>query len=301
MASPAFVADVRETRYFKVPNEFAENQAAFIPAERALALILFREASVLKNGKRITDLNGTATISDQYWHDCTGLEPRMLENAVRGLKQKGLEVAGRGVKAVYRWNWTRWDEAMKSKPNPAAYDPNRKERDAKRESQKVHPDCATGCAKLRECQSNEGSTNEKTPFLVTNIAQPVAQTVQEATEKAWALTLGALHSFFPMIAIMFLSRLLQVVRAIWPDVTDMELAEAVGMAFKPGQHSPGLFLFSVPEALLLMRRKKKELATQPPGENSPRVLPGMEKTVESYNRSLAILKAMKKGGHDDHG
>lgn len=260
MASPAFVADVRETRYFKVPNEFAENQHAFIPAERALALILFREASVLKNGKRITDLNGTATISDQYWHDCTGLEPRMLENAVRGLKQKGLEVAGRGTKAVYRWNWTRWDEAMRAKPNPAAYDPNRKERDAKRAAQNVHPDCATGCAKLRECQAKESCTNPATPFLVPNIAQPVAQTPQQVTEQRWVKTLAAMRDGFASAGYELLLKLLAVIWSIagLENVSDYILAEAVKTAYVESRgrwHSPILLVTHVPNVLKGWRAK----------------------------------------------
>jgi hypothetical protein len=257
MASPAFVVDAqetRDTRYFRVPNEFAENQHAFIPAERALALIIFREASVVKNGKRQTDINGTAKISDQYWHDCTGLEPRMLENAVRGLKAKGLEVTGRGTKAVYRWNWTRWTEAMRSRPNPAAYDPNRKERDAKRAAQNIHPDCATGCAKLRECKPAESGTNTATPFLVTNIAQPVAQTPEQAAEKRWAKTLAAMRADFASVGLDLLMKLLAVVWAIagCEDVSDYILAESVKAAYVESRgrwHSAILLLTHVPNVL----------------------------------------------------
>jgi hypothetical protein len=287
MASPAFVVDAQETRdnrYFRVPNEFAENQHAFIPAERALALIIFREASIVKNGKRQTDINGTAKISDQYWHDCTGLEPRMLENAVRGLKAKGLEVTGRGTKAVYRWNWTRWTEAMRSRPNPAAYDPNRKERDARRAAQNVHPDCATGCAKIRECKASESSMNTGTPFLVTNIAQPVAQTVNEA----WALTIAAVAVFFPLAAIKFILRLLQVVRGVFPKVTDHELATAIRRAYIPSQYSEVLFLRTVPNMIATMHRERKKASGSPaPGQNP-----------EDLETAKKILRAVESGDEE---
>ncbi len=259
MPSPAFASDLRETRYFKVPNEFAENQSAFIPAERALALLIFREATVEKNGKKITDLNGTARISDQYWHDCTGLEPRMLENAVRGLKQKGLEVAGRGSKAVYRWNWPRWTEAMRSVPNPTAYDPKRKERDAKRAAQNVHPDCATGCAKLRECQQ---STNQSTPFLVTNIAQPVAQTPQEVTEQRWLKTLAAMRDGFASAGVELLLKLLTVIWVIAGNVSDYVLSEAVKTAYVESRgrwNSPILLITHVPNVLKGWKAKGQPL------------------------------------------
>lgn len=258
MATPAFGPQLRTTHFFKVPNEFAENQAAFIPAERALALIIWRESSIEKNGKRITDLNGSTVISDARWTEWTGLQPRMKELAVKGLAAKGLEVSGKGDKAQFSWNWERWTQAMREKPRQSVYDPNREARDKAREArvgQKIHEEChATGCAKLRECS---GDKTASTPFLVTKIAQPVAQiagTVEQVTEKAWASTLAALYSFFPLIGLLFLERLLTVVRAIFPDVSDGELARAVRMAYTSGQKTEGLFLYRVPSALRLLRR-----------------------------------------------
>ena len=209
MAAPSEAPVVQRTeKYFRVPNEFAQHQHAFIPAERALALIIWRTA---ENAKGFTDLNGTAQISDAQWTEWTGLKPRMKELAARGLREKGLEVNGEGQKAKYSWNWNRWNNAFRDMPEPSAYDPKRKERDAAASAKRVHPDCATGCAKLREAQVKNGGSNQISPVLVMPVAQPVARVDPAPPMKAvhfpkpgslaekeatWSLTLAAMRSLF---------------------------------------------------------------------------------------------------------
>ena len=261
MASPAFrQSEPRTEKYFKVPNEFAENQHAFIPAERALALIIWRDA---RNTKGFTDMNGTAQVSDQQWTDWTGLKPRMKELAIRGLKDKGLEVNGEGSKAKFSWNWNRWSNAFIDRPEPSNYDPKRKERDAKAAASRVHPDCATGCARLREMAAKDGGSNQATPLLVMPVAQPVAQVVSKPAsqkpgslaekEVKWALTLAAMRTQFASVGVDLLVRLLAVlVSFVKLNLSDYVLAEAVKEAYADSRgrwNSPILLLKTVPEVL----------------------------------------------------
>ena len=262
MAAPSEAPTIQRTeKYFRVPNEFAEHQHAFIPAERALALIVWRDA---RNAKGFTDLNGTALISDAQWTEWTGLKPRMKELAVRGLREKGLEVNGEGQKAKYSWNWNRWNNAFRDKPEPSAYDPKRKERDAAAAAKKVHPDCATGCAKLREMAAQNGGSNQPSPLLVMPVAQPVARApIPEAPkpkpgslaekEITWRLTLAAMRTQFASAGVDLLVRLLAVlVSFVKLGLSDYVLAEAVKEAYADSRgrwHSPILLLQTVPEVL----------------------------------------------------
>lgn len=298
MASPAFVPPpLRKVTegYFKVPNSFVENQHLLkTPAARALALIVFRAES---------EPNGIRTISNRRWESWTGFKDRQKEYAIKELREFGLDIQGRGDTAKFSWDWSRWNQAIKT-PNPDHKSPNyrAKERTAK-PGAKVHEDCHEhGCARLRECQA-ENSTNPQSPFLVTSIAQHSAQTVMEATEKAWAMTMAALCSFFPLVGALFLARLLQVVRGVFPSITDEELAAAIYRAHFAEQFSPKAFLVTVPNTIIKIRREKKaalekQLASD--GSDLPILLPGMERAQKSYDNTLAILKEMRKGKDDDH-
>jgi hypothetical protein len=253
MASPAMI--VKPTAGFiQVPSSFVENQAAFIPAERALALILFRRMTD-DNGK--TNLNGTATLSDRTWQKWTGLQPRMKELATKGLIEKGLQLDGRGDTAKFSWDWVKFKQALIT-PQQSNYDPKRKERDLAAAAKKVHPDCATGCAKLRELQAKNGGSNQPTPLLVMPVAQPVAQGPKPGSlaekEITWGLTLAAMRSQFASTGVDLLMRLLAVLWAIatLKNVSDYVLSEAVKEAYADSRgrwNSPILLLKTVPDVL----------------------------------------------------
>jgi hypothetical protein len=263
MAAPSETPNVQRTeKYFRVPNEFAEHQAMFKPSERALALILFRDA---RDSRGFTNLNGTARISNERWVEATGLQERSLELAVKGLEAYGLEV-NRPKKTTtpsYSWNWNKWDGAFRN-PEPTNADPKRKERDAKAAATKVHPDCATGCAKLREMAAKTGGSNQGSPLLVMPVAQPVARPpIPEAPkpkpgslaekEVTWALTLAAMRTQFASAGADLLVRLLAVlVSFVKLDLSDYVLAEAVKEAYADSRgrwNSPILLLKTVPEVL----------------------------------------------------
>lgn len=245
-------------KFTRVPNSFIENQHLFkLPASRALALIVFRseQDQARWHGK----------ITDSHWESWTGLGVRAKELACKELQGFGMQMDGRGDKAKFSWDWDRWNEAI-STNHQGEYDPKRKEREAKaveaKAGAKVHEECRDqGCAMLRAGQCSSSTTEEGTGskpasgLFLTKIAQPVTQTVEQA---AWAVTMAALWSFFPLVGTMFLARLLQVVRGHFPDISDAELAQAVKIAYAPGQRGEGLFLWRVPLAIRLIRKRKKD-------------------------------------------
>ena len=102
------------------------------------------------------------------------------------------------------------------------------------------------------------------PKTSTRNAQPVAHSAQtagrsaDAAEQAWCLALAALRAIFPWIGVPFLVRLVAFCRTLVRDVADVELAQAIGLAWerkKLTQRGEGLFLYTVPEVLLELRRR----------------------------------------------
>jgi hypothetical protein len=287
MAAPSETpSTVRIEKYFKVPNEFAEHQHAFIPAERALALLIWRTA---QNSRGLNDhLNGVAQITDQQWHDYTGLQPRMKELAIRGLKEKGLEVNGEGQKAKFSWNWNRWNNAFRDRPEPSAYDPRRKERDAAAAAKKVHPDCATGCAKLREMTAKNGGSNQPSALLVMPVAQLVAHKPKTATEANWPKTMLALRDISCDVGLALLKLILTAI-SIFGAVADGVLAAAVKNAGKHqsdrlGKYGVGLLVKVIPNILQTWKAKGMRLDVEPDEGKPP---------ADERQRMADILNAKK--------
>lgn len=294
--------------YTRVPNSFIENLHRFkLPASEKLALIVMR---------RDQDPNGPKTVSDRHWEAWTGLKSRTKELAVKELEGFGMQVVGRGDTAKFSWDWDRYNEAMRT-GHTGEYDPKRAEREKRaviaKEGAKVHEECHDhGCAMLREgnCPGSADSSTAdaamgskpKSGLFLTPITQRVAQTVEQATETAWAASMAALQSFFPILKMVFLLRLLQIVRGYFPTITDQELAEAISAAFVPSQFSPKLFLSTVPNTIARLRREKKAASDQalsPPPRDLPQILPGIEKSQTSFDNVVRILKATRKRGPDD--
>lgn len=294
MASAAISSPRLTAGYFKVPNSFAENQHLLkLPASRALALLVFKAESEreARISKGLPADGGIQNLTETRWESWTGFKDRQKEYAIKELREFGLNIDGRGDTAKFSWDWNRWNHAIKN-PNPNHQSPNHKpkERVAK-PGAKVHEECHEhGCARLRECVL-QSSTNVISPFLVPAIAQHSAQAVAEATEKVWAATFAALCSFFPLIGVLFLSRLLAIVRGIFPTITDAELAEAVQAAYVPEQYSPKLFLLSVPNTIAKLRRQKKVLEVHQAndGVELPHILPGIEPGRPKKKRAVDFL------------
>jgi hypothetical protein len=283
--------------YFTVPNSFVENQALMTRAECVLSLIVLRRGGVDDRG---------VTVSDRNWTSWTGLSPRLKEYAEAGLKEKKtLVVDGRGKSAKYAFNRSGWDHfvmhAQRSKP-ARTHDPKRAQRS--KPGLTVHPDCnGKGCALLAAERQNEESLvsttqlaqpvaqtmgvrpvenswqgvssstvtipppNVSSPAFATQLAQPVAQ-ITDAAAQVWAATLRILQSCFPLAGVAFLVRLVAVVRALFPDVQDAELARAVEFAWNLKKHKQtdeGMFLQTVPEALGHLRHKPAPRESPPSG------------------------------------
>jgi hypothetical protein len=144
-----------------VPNSFIENSALITDSERVFALVSMRRG----NGQ---------TISSKNWQTWTGLSERAREYAIKGLSQKGLlSVQGRGERARFEFNRTRWDEFVRTadhtaKPKTAGA----RKPVTPKPGAMVHPECQEqGCKLLRETQGEDGLNL----VFPTPIAQPVAQ------------------------------------------------------------------------------------------------------------------------------
>jgi len=264
--------------YSKIPNSLIENQAQLTHAELALALIVCRR-------------EGTETpvpVSDRNWNNWTGLSPRAKEYAAAGLKKKGLAIQGRGDTARYRFEPTRWDDFVRHTARSRPRTEGRKVAVEPRKGAKIHPECRDrGCALLEQervaaaenaqpvaqslGQNSAGaacadSSRSKLTLLSPSLnAQRVAQRFTDSAEQVWAKTLAALQAIFPLVGVVFLVRLVAIVRAMFADVTDTELAEAVNFAFREKrryQKSEGLFILTVPAAIAHARSKRARDGTR---------------------------------------
>lgn len=84
---------------------------------------------------------------------------------------------------------------------------------------------------------------------------PAPQT--SGAEALWAASLAMLQTMFPLVGLAFLSRLVATVCALFSGVTDSELAGAIRVAWawnRARQKHEGLFLFTVPEAIRVLRK-----------------------------------------------
>lgn len=294
MSLPASVSYRRATRgYSLVPNSIVENQVALTPAELRLTLI------VLRRGGKDT----AVPVSDTNWESWTGLSPRQKEYAIAGLKLKGLDVEGHGDRARYHFDWERWHSYVGSVSAAEPRARTRGRGVDPKKGAKVHPDCRErGCALLNaEVQSGLSlvpSTEVAQPVaqsvtdtlggasgggctdthqaaaphqnkLVRLESPKVAQRVaQKSQPEEWKETMLALTAIFPLVGMAFLVRLLTAVFALFQGVTDSELAESIRLAWgqkRKFQRSEGLFLFTVPEALRLVRARPREGPPDRPG------------------------------------
>jgi hypothetical protein len=273
--------------YSEIPNSLIENQSAFTHAELALALIVLRRGGAG---------DSTVTVSDRNWQGWTGLSPRQKEYAIAGLKQKCLNVAGRGETARYSFRPDTWENFVRttdrSKPRTAGRKPV-----SPKPGAKIHPDCRErGCALLAQEAAAGGApvaqpvarlASSKTVNLLpaSRIAQPVAQ-MTDAAEQVWTKTLAAIRSVFPLVGVAFLLRLLGVVRSKFAEVNDSQLADAVAVAYREKQRfqkSEGLFLLTVPEALAAIM-------------NQPRPAPGPDIAVGVERLLMRCVESLRARG-----
>jgi len=227
-------------------------------------------------------------ISNRNWVTWTGLKDRAKEYAIAGLREKGLEVDGRGDNATYSFSSKQFGAFLTTAKPPEVEKPRTKGRAVvANPGQKIHEDCAAnGCAKLCEDCSGPGSNAQPVariaivgpgsnaqPVARTAIlgsgsnAQPVARTGKSNAQpvartgkpesrrpgksnaqpvaRSYPLTLAALKHFYATADIVFVAKLVQTVeREIGVTPSDERLATCI--LPKKGQHSEGLFLYTVP-------------------------------------------------------
>lgn len=170
---------------FVVPNSLVENLALLTHAETAFMLIVLR-----RGGK-----SEGCVISDRNWQSWTGLKARAKEYAIKGLKDKGLRVLGRGDKAVYSVALSQWSSFVLKATPPEVAKPRTAGRAVSAPlDMKVHPDCAAGgCSKLCEsCEISTDSVGNLIPF-----AQPVAQTNAQPVAQTDGQNLSPCAKFLP--------------------------------------------------------------------------------------------------------
>jgi hypothetical protein len=129
----------------EIPNSVIENLSLMTHAEICFALIALR---VQPNPSPRNTNPRPPAISDSTWTKWTGLTSKTKDNAIRGLRNKGLEVTGEGQKALYRFDRTNWDSWVKCRPREEKAHTEAKRVDPK-PKQQIHPECRdNGCQKL---------------------------------------------------------------------------------------------------------------------------------------------------------
>jgi hypothetical protein len=249
-------------------------------AELQLALIV----------RRRTEQVEVATVSTRMWEDWTGQSERTRDNAIRGLREKQLlEVDGRGDDARFSVDLRGWSHYVRHAPATKGRTAGRAESKPELVRKPMHEDCQErGCAVSNgravmqnavhqiatappqvvssEHQAAEVVTAPPVPSPASHSGGGDRQVTQEQGAAGWFQTLAALRAAFATIGIRFLFSLLSVVLASFPDVTDSELATAVGFAWrakKRYQEGEGLFLSTVPDALRAMREHASSLVAPP--------------------------------------
>lgn len=242
--------------YSRIPNSLIENLGQLTRAEAYLALIVLRRTNDGKVG----------TLSDRTWEEWTGFTSRQKELAVKGLKEKGLHISGRGDKARYEWRGDQWANYVRHAARTKPHTAGRKLGVTPNPGAKIHPACKSGgCSLLADenakpvSQNPSGQSSSQNKLTLLNPsknAKPVSQT-SDQVERAWVKTIEVLRGFYPAVAIAFVLRLVGIVSAMFANVQDEELARAVAHAYerrKQTQKSEGLFFLTVPESLALLRR-----------------------------------------------
>jgi hypothetical protein len=266
MASPAPERISQRSRlpynYTTVPNSLVENQLMFTPAELRFALMALQWAA----GR---------TITDEVWEQTTGLDPRMKQMAIKGLREKGLHVTGEGKRAKYKFEVHAWEAWYKSRPaRERARTMGRAKTVSAKPGMQVHPDCSVRCQRLCEPK------NEVIPFPATPVAKPVSQVPPEnppekpsPPPKEFPLSLKAVQSYFPHVEGEFIEKLrLACIMKGAKLFSDAQLAEAIRAAHKSSQKFEGLFITTVPArlAVILEAARSEQIArgTDPQTEES---------------------------------
>ena len=127
------------------PNSIIEHAYMFTYAERKLL-----DIALMRPG---------APISDDKWREMSGLDEdpdkgaRMKELAIKGLREKGLTIQGKGKTATYRFDTDHWETYWRSQPRrDRARTSGRAPTVKAQPGMMVHEACKDQCQKL--CEEN---------------------------------------------------------------------------------------------------------------------------------------------------
>jgi hypothetical protein len=246
------------SHFTRVPNSIIQFNGMLPPAELRLALIaLCRPGS---------------TISDQVWKEWTGLDKRIKDMAVKGLREKGLNVQGRGDKATYSFERETWETWTRSRPrHERGRTKGRSKSVTAKPGMQIHQECRErGCGRLCESQV--------IPFPATKDAQRVAQTETPPPKTSppkgpysledFPKTITAIRQYYPHASSSFVLKLIDSSLAKLSSCSDEQLAALIHEAKtrKPHQETEGLFLLTVPELVTAVAEGRPIL----PPKESPR-------------------------------
>jgi hypothetical protein len=306
--------------WVELPVSLVENQALLTPAELRFALIVLRrpdqtvsdanwqrwtgldprskENAVRGLRAKCVQVNGRGNAA-KYRFDGT-LWPKFVTESARGAALKA-RTAGRGVDAK---------KGAKVHPhcretgcallNAAVPPPDQQTElslvppstNAKLVSRSGEAPASSAAGKpAAPGLVNVTLESEKRALLASENAKRVSRNgASDPAEQIWAKALAALQSIFPLVGLAFLVRLVSVVRAVFADVTDSELAEAISFAWRQKrryQVSEGLFIWTVPNALAALRRLPKS----PPAADIPDVSVGVRLLLERAKEAITARGA----------
>lgn len=256
--------------YAQLPNSVVENQSLLANAELRFLIIVCRRGP-------------EKTCSDRNWEDWTGLDPKMKTHAIRGLREKGLHVRGRGNTAKFSFDRGTWDSWVRTRPrHERARTVGRSKTVTAQPGMQIHQECRErGCGRLCE--------GEKIVSIDSVVSEPNRKPVSNSPP-GFPLTLAKIQGYFPSAGQEFIDLLIPAVSRKVPEFTDSQLAQAVESARKRNQHSEGLFLQTVPNALAV-------ILSRPPVPGT-RTQPAI--TIQQIQAHLSLCAAaLRKGGMND--
>lgn len=262
-------------------NTLCENQRVLTAAELRLALILIRRGAHREPVK----------VSARNWQAWTGLDPKSRELAIRGLKNKGFEIEGRGDAAQFRFvpsSWMGYVRTTRQEEKPHV----EQKRVPAKPSQMIHPECREqGCYLARKQESDviqidsvpqeaqwqtknlktttSKTTTKTTPNFATTTQKTTTNSTTSTTTNSETMTNSTKTTRkieFPRayaemtarcatVGPEFLDRLLERLPA---NITDQELEHAIRIGTKPGQRTEGLWLRTIPVVIQNTRDRARQ-------------------------------------------
>lgn len=174
---PRFDARTATQGYAQIPNSIIENMAELTPAELMLVLIVLRR--------------GANTVSDEHWSAWTGKDARTKQNAIRGLRERGLKVDGFGRAAKFSFHRRDWDNWVRHKPRQSKAKVARPQRQPAKPE--MHPDCQErgcqmACRSSAELIEFPKSPPAETPPEKNPVAIPAASDQQKPAKRVSSVT-----------------------------------------------------------------------------------------------------------------